>query len=94
MYAIRSYYVIMGKVLFIDPFKNVVTNISESLFNQISKDRKFAIFVKSNRNKIEKINKKYSESGGGELLAIFNSFGYLELAQYKGKIAEILSIDT
>jgi S-adenosylmethionine hydrolase len=85
--------VIIGKVIYIDAYKNVVTNISLELFNQIGRGRKFAIYIKSNRNKIEKINKKYSESSEGEILAVFNTLGLLEIAQNKGSIADLLAID-
>jgi len=85
--------VIQGKVIYIDAFKNAVSNISKELFEQTGKGRKFSIFIKSNRNKIDTINKKYSDSESGEIFAIFNSMNLLEFGQFKGCISELLAID-
>ncbi len=85
--------VIQGKVIYIDAYKNAISNISKELFEKIGKGRKFSIFIKSNRNKIEIINKKYSDSEPGEIMAIFNSMSLLEICQNKGAIADLLSLD-
>lgn len=85
--------VIIGKIIHIDAYKNVITNISKELFENVRKEREFSISFKSNRYKLEKINTKYCESENGEFLAIFNSFGLLEIAQYHGRIAEFLNMD-
>ena len=84
---------IQGKIVYIDAYKNVISNISKELFEQTSKKRKFIITIKASRNKIKKINKNYYETESGEILAIFNSLGLLEIAMYNGKIAELLSLD-
>ena len=84
---------IQGKVIYIDTYKNVITNISKELFERTGKNRKFVITIKASRNKIKKINKNYYETESGEILAVFNSLGLLEIAMYNGKIAELLSLN-
>ncbi len=85
---------IVGKVIYIDSYHNVITNVSKELFEEICKNRSFKIFVQSNKSVITKINKKYNETENGELLAIFNSAGLLEIAISKAKAAQLLSLDT
>lgn len=86
--------VISGRVIYIDSYKNAITNISKKLFTKERQGRKFEIIIKSMNNKILKINKKYNESSSGELLALFNSLDLLEIAQSDGQVCDVLNIDT
>jgi len=85
---------IIGKVIYIDSFYNVITNVSKDLFEQVRKNRNFNIYVQSKSNRIKKINKKYNETSIGELLAIFNFSGYLEIAIRNGKAAQLFNLTT
>jgi S-adenosylmethionine hydrolase len=84
--------VINGSVIYIDSYKNVITNISVDLFQQIGKDRAFEIFVQSNHYKINRLNKRYGDSSLGEMLALFNSLGLLEIAINRGNAADLLNL--
>jgi S-adenosyl-L-methionine hydrolase (adenosine-forming) len=84
--------VIAGSVIYIDSYQNVITNISKELFDRVGRNRRFEILVQSNHYKINKINITYNETSNGELLAIFNSTGLLEIAINKGNIAELLNL--
>jgi S-adenosylmethionine hydrolase len=86
--------VISGRVIYIDSYKNAITNITKNLFTKERKGRKFELVIKSMNNKVTKINKKYNESSSGELLALFNSLDLLEIAQSNGKVCDVLNIDT
>ena len=83
---------ITGKVIYIDNYENVITNISEELFLEIGQDRAFTIQIRN--NEIKQVVRSYSEvirfdidknkrMEGGKELALFNSLGLLELAIYK-----------
>jgi len=83
---------ITGKVIYIDNYENIITNISEELFVEIGQGRAFTIQVRN--NKIKQVVRSYSEVirfdidknkrvEGGKELALFNSLGLLELAIYK-----------
>lgn len=83
---------ILGSVIYIDNYGNVVTNIKKSLFNEIGKSRSFIIFART--VKFKTIYQGYSEAidfnlpknkreEDGKKLALFNSSGHLELAVYK-----------
>lgn len=82
---------IVGSVIYIDNYGNVVTNITKSLFDTYRKGRTFT--VEARNKKISEIYNKYSDlirfdlppsqrRGAGDLLALFNSNGYLELSIY------------
>ncbi len=85
---------INGSVIYIDSFRNAVTNIPRELFERIARKRPFEIFIQSNHYKIDKINNRYNETSAGELLAIFNSCGLLEIAINKGNAADLLNLGT
>jgi S-adenosylmethionine hydrolase len=84
--------VINGSVVYIDSYKNAFTNISRELFDQIGKGRPFEIFVQSNHNRIDRLNLNYSDSSLGEMLALFNSLGLLEIAINGGNATDLLNL--
>jgi hypothetical protein len=84
--------VINGSVIYIDSYRNAITNISFDLFEQIGKGRSFEILVQSNHYRITRLNKKYGDSSPGEILAIFNSLGLLEIAINKGNASDLLNL--
>ena len=84
--------VINGSVIYIDSYKNAITNISRELFDRVGKNRPFEIFVRSNHYRIDKINNFYHETSPGEILAIFNSIGLLEIAMNMGNVADLLDL--
>jgi S-adenosylmethionine hydrolase len=86
--------VITGTVIYIDSFRNAITNITRDLFDRVGKDRSFEIYVQSNYYKITRINTCYSETAPGEILALFNSVGLLEIAINKGNAADLLNLST
>ncbi len=84
--------VITGTIIHINPFGNVITNITREDFDRVGKGRSFEIMVQSVRNKITRINRYYYETSDGELLALFNISGFLEIAMNKGKVAQMLQL--
>ncbi len=85
--------IISGSIIYIDSYKNVITNISMELFERIGKRRKFEILVQSRHNSIKNISFHYSDEEAGELLAIFNSAGLLEIAINSGNASDLLNLD-
>ena len=83
---------IIGSVIYIDNYGNVVTNIKRGFFESIQKSRNYGI---SARNyKFKKIYDKYSDAinfdipeekryDAGKGLVVFNSSQYMEIAVYK-----------
>ena len=84
---------ITGNVIYIDSYKNIITDISREQFDNIYNDRKFEIVVKNETYKITRISKTYSEVRTGELLALFNSLGLLEIAMRDAYLASLANIE-
>ncbi|MEL0299126.1 MAG: SAM-dependent chlorinase/fluorinase [Flavobacteriaceae bacterium] len=83
---------IIGTVIYIDNYGNIITNITQKLFEEIGKTRPFTIYART--VKFTTIYKSYSEAidfslapdkraEDGKKLALFNAAGHLELAIYK-----------
>ncbi|HXJ97381.1 MAG TPA: SAM-dependent chlorinase/fluorinase [Gelidibacter sp.] len=89
---------IIGNVIYIDNYGNVVTNIKRKFFEQIQKGRAFEV---SARNyKFKEIYERYSDivnfdipeelrQDEGRGLVVFNSSNYLEIAIYKSDLASV-----
>ncbi len=84
---------ITGNIIYIDSYKNVITNITEKFFTESLNKKSFEILVQSNHYRIKKISRHYSESPVGELVAVFNSLGLLEIAINCGNAADLLNLD-
>lgn len=82
-----------GNVIFIDSYNNVITNITFELFNNLRNGRRFDIYIQNQNYRISKISKRYNEVDKGELVAIFNSSGNLEIAMNYSSVAELLNLD-
>ncbi|WP_339709455.1 SAM-dependent chlorinase/fluorinase [uncultured Kriegella sp.] len=86
---------ISGSVIYIDNYGNVVTNIHKNFFEAYRKGRSFELSART--TKIKQIHNTYSDiinfdlerskrKGAGDVLAIFNSANYVELAIYKSDL--------
>lgn len=94
---------IIGSIIYIDNYGNVISNIRRKFFEHIQKARTFEI---SARNyKFKKIYHKYSDVVNfnipenkrfdeGKGLVIFNSSDYLEIAMYKSNSTTVGSAST
>ncbi len=78
---------IIGSIVYIDNFGNLVSNISQKTFKEVAGDRSFEIMLPRNQ-RIKKLSTGYTPAQAGSLLAFFNSQGLLEvaLAEARGKI--------
>ncbi len=81
---------ICGTIIHVDRFGNLITNISSHLFNNFVGNNPFEIELA--QRTIKKINRAYSESNPGELLAIFGSAGFLEISINLGNCSRELSL--
>jgi S-adenosyl-L-methionine hydrolase (adenosine-forming) len=67
-----------GKNLYVDDFGNVITNISRDEFYNTKGNRSFTIILPGAL--ISQISETYDDVKFGDVLALFNSFGLLEIA--------------
>jgi S-adenosylmethionine hydrolase len=89
---------LIGNVIFIDRYDNVITNIKKPFFETIQKGRRFEISARN--HKFKTIHKHYSDivdfripiekrNDEGRGLVVFNSSDYLEIAMYKSNKATV-----
>jgi hypothetical protein len=100
---------IIGSVIYIDNYGNVVTNIKQKFFESIQKTRAYEISARS--HKFKTIHQKYSDiidfdieeykrHDEGKGLVVFNSSGNLEIAVYKsnpgtvGSASSLMGLNT
>ena len=79
---------IVGRVMHIDRFGNIATNISEELLEAMDRTR---ITVMICRKLLRGVRSTYTAVERGELLALISSSGYVEVAARNGNAAQILS---
>jgi S-adenosylmethionine hydrolase len=99
---------IIGNVIYVDNYGNVVSNITRKLFEDVGKGRPYKIEARGTF--LSKIHNTYSEAINfnidrsrreeeGKKLAVFNSGNYVELAIYKsnpstvGSAASLFGLD-
>ena len=89
---------IVGSIIYIDNFGNVISNISKSTFQNIGKGRPFEIVARN--YKFVKIHEKYNDivdfdipiekrQDDGKKLAIFNCANYLEISIYRSNLKTV-----
>ena len=84
---------IRGSIIYVDSFKNAITNITRDLFESVAKGRRFTILFKRSET-VEKISLQYSDVLEGEKLCLFGITGYLEIAINKGEASTLLGLHT
>lgn len=89
---------ILGSVIYIDNFGNVISNVSKSVFSDVGKGRDFEIVARNYR--FTKVYKRYNEvvdftippdkrQDDGKRLALFNSANFLEIALYRSNLKTV-----
>lgn len=83
---------IHGVVIYIDAYENLVTNITKELFYQVCAGRNFTIKLCSGIYTLNKIRRSYQEVPEPDLLALFGSHGFLEIALNREKASSLLGM--
>lgn len=81
---------IRGSVIYIDNYGNAVSNITRATLSEHIGDKPYSIFVNVANTKA--ISKFYNDVEEGEMVCLFNSAGYLEVAINKGKAENLLGL--
>ena len=70
---------ILGTIMYIDNFGNLISNITRKQFREVGQDRSFTIMLPRNQ-RIRQLSNHYHEVAVGNVLALFNSQDLLEIA--------------
>ncbi len=81
---------IIGEIIYIDRFGNLITNISMDLIEKLTAGKKIEILI--GNDTIHKISRSYADVSAGQLVAIYNSFGNLEIAINIGNASKTLNV--
>jgi S-adenosyl-L-methionine hydrolase (adenosine-forming) len=82
---------IKGIIVYFDSYDNAFTNITEAMFREVGKGRKFSAFFKS--EEIQVIHRSYSDVSNGDIVLLFSSTTHLEIAINKGSARNLLGIN-
>lgn len=82
---------IRGSVIHIDKYENVIVNINRELFQKIGQERPFSLFFKRH-DPITMLSKHYYDVPVGEILCLFNSANFIEIAVNKGKASSLFGL--
>jgi len=80
---------IMGHVLRVDHYGNVVTNIQREVFEKLNPGK---FIIRFGRENVTKLNTGYSQVDDGDCFAFFNSLDLLEIGIHLGKAGELLGL--
>lgn len=83
---------IRATIIHIDHFGNVIVNLNASTFNDVRKDRSYAIYYKSS-DPVTRISKIYSDVPVGDVCVFFNSIQMLEIAINMGNAHQLLGLN-
>ena len=81
---------VIGQVIWIDSFGNLVTNISREILESL--EERNSVVIHAGNAKIDHLNHSYAESAVGEALAIVGSFNRLEISINQGDAAQTLGL--
>jgi S-adenosyl-L-methionine hydrolase (adenosine-forming) len=82
---------IKGIIVYFDSYDNAFTNITEALFREVGKGRKFSAYFKS--EEIQVLHKSYSDVPHGDIVLLFSTTSHLEIAINKGSAKNLLGIN-
>jgi S-adenosyl-L-methionine hydrolase (adenosine-forming) len=75
---------IRAKIVHIDTFGNLVTNVRRTMFDEVGRGRRFQIDFGSREDLITSLSRSYGDVPLGERVAFFGASGLLEIAVNKG----------
>ncbi len=85
---------INAKIIYIDSYKNGITNITKDIFEDHINTKKFEISIENSLTKIKRISSNYKSVESGNILCLFNSLQLLEISVREGKAAQLLNLST
>ena len=81
---------LMGEIIHIDAFGNLVTNINRKELSRFIKKRSF--LIKAGKRTIKGLKRGYWEGKKNEPIALFGSVGFLEISVREGSAQKVLKV--
>jgi S-adenosylmethionine hydrolase len=81
---------VIGHIIWIDSFGNLVTNISHDILESL--EQRNGVVIHAGSTQLSHLNRSYAESAIGEVLAIVGSSNRLEISINQGDAAQVLGL--
>lgn len=81
-----------ASVQYIDTYGNLITNITRELFELSGQKRPFQIILRQKTQIINRISSNYNDVSEGDLVALFNAEGILEIGLNRGSAAKLIGL--
>ncbi len=81
-----------ASIIYIDSYGNLFTNIRQEQFEERRQNGKFEIVLRKSSQNISRISRSYNEVGEGEMCALFNASGYLEISINRGSASRLIGL--
>ncbi|MFM7078650.1 MAG: S-adenosyl-l-methionine hydroxide adenosyltransferase family protein [Bacteroidota bacterium] len=85
-------YSIRGSVIYVDGYGNLVTNITPDMINENAKGRTFEIIMRNSKYTVNSISTGYNTVVEGDMVAVINESGFIELAIRNGSAEQLLGL--
>ncbi len=85
-------YSIRGSVIYVDSYGNLVTNITMDMVNENAKGRSFEIVMRNSKYTVNSISKGYNTTVEGDMVAVINESGFIELSIRNGSAEQLLGL--
>lgn len=85
---------VSGRAVYVDTFGNIITNISEQyLIDEFGKKVSWDdLTIRIGKRRLKGVKRYYEQGRLGKLMALFDSWGYLELAANMGNAFKLLEL--
>ncbi|HWF86679.1 MAG TPA: SAM-dependent chlorinase/fluorinase [Vicinamibacterales bacterium] len=80
---------IVGEVVRVDHFGNLITNIGRQMFDTLARD---AVEIRAGEHRVARVVSTYADAPAGEICALFGSTDHLEIAANGASAAERLAL--
>lgn len=84
---------IIGIVVYVDGYQNIITNISEAQFRAVARNRSFKLRFRSQEYLITALHRSYSDVEESMIVVLFGTSGFLEIAVNRGNAAGLFGVD-
>ncbi|MCF8330969.1 MAG: SAM-dependent chlorinase/fluorinase [Bacteroidales bacterium] len=84
---------ISGRVIHVDNYGNCLTNIKDTTFQQMKKNRSFRIYLPATTISQTKLYDAYDEVDEGKILVLMSSTGFLQIAINQGRANRLLGLE-
>lgn len=84
--------ILKGKVIYIDNYENLITNVTVEQFQEFGKGDPFRIDLRNSQYTLNRLYTSYADVNEGDPVALFGTHGFLEIAICLGTASSLLGM--